>query len=169
MSSENDENGLFKGLEAMSNENHENGQMSLDLEEIDQSLDGEIDSSDLDDDDENDMNQECGFCQHQNAKKFVNPLVKQLYFGIRFCDKFCANRYHLKKTASWSEDEHETNPLVGNKNAKKKGVGQRKKKHQGKSRKRGGENHQDPEKRRVLKPKLQTASKGNYFFLQIII
>ena len=139
--------------------------MSIDLEQIDQSLDGEIDSSDLDDD-ENDINQEtlCGFCQHPNPKKFVNPLVKHLYFGIRFCDKFCANRYHLKQTASWSDSEDETNPLVGNKNAKKKGVGQRKKQNQGKSKHRGGEKQQDPEKRRVLKPKLKTASKGNHFF-----
>ena len=154
-----------KIFRAMSNENHENGQMSLDLEQIndhDQSSDSEIDSSDLEDitDDNENQGALCEFCQHPNAaKKFVK---KQLYNGVRFCNKFCANRYHLKQTASL--EDNETNPMAGNKNAKKKGVGQRKNQQRGKSRKRGGEKQQDPEKRRVLKPKLKTASKGNYFF-----
>ena len=58
--------------------------------------------------------------------------------------------------------------MAGNKNAKKKGVGQRKNQQRGKSRQRGGEKQQDPAKRRVLKPKLKTASTGNYgeFFVQ---
>ena len=125
----------------------------------DQSSDSEIDSSDLEDiTDDDDENQECGFCQHPYAKKFV----KQLYVGVKFCDKFCANRYHIKQTASL--EENETNPKAGNEHAKKKGVGQRKKKGWQKSRQRGGEKQQDPEKRRVLKPKLKTASKGNHFF-----
>ena len=51
--------------------------------------------------------------------------------------------------------------MAGNKNAKKKGVGQRKNQQRGKSRQRGGEKQQDPAKRRVLKPKLKTASTGN--------
>ena len=83
----------------------------------DQSSDSEIDSSDLEDITNDDENQEspCGFCQHPNAKK----IVKQLYDGVRFCNKFCANRFHLKQTASL--EDNETNPMAGNKNAKKKG------------------------------------------------
>ena len=93
--------------------------MSLDLEQIDHTSDSEINSSDLeditDDDDENPVPESlCGFCQHPNAKKFV----KQLYVGVKFCDKFCANRYHIKQTASL--DENETNPKAGNEHAKKK-------------------------------------------------
>ena len=137
MSDESDENGLFQGLDPqeMADDN------------------SEINSSDFEDisDTENDII--CGFCQNPNAKIFTN-----LYDGVRFCDKFCANRYHLKQKASL--EENKTNPMAGNKNAKKKGVGQRKNRHQGKSRQRGGEKQKDPEKRRVLKPKLKTASKG---------
>ena len=149
----------------MSNENPEDHRYipRVKMASLDnQSSDSEIDSSDLEDitDDNENQGALCEFCQHPNAaKKFVK---KQLYNGVRFCNKFCANRYHLKQKASL--EENETNPMTGNKNAKKKGVGQRKNQQRGKSRKRGGEKQQDPEKRRVLKPKLKTASKGNHFF-----
>ena len=157
MSNEYPENSLYESIE-----DHVE-QIVID----NQSSDSEIDSSDLEDitDDIENQGALCEFCQHPNAaKKFVK---KQLYNGVRFCNKFCANRYHLKQTASL--EENETNPMAGNKNAKKKSVGQRKKQQWGKSRQRGGEKQQEPEKRRVLKPKLKTASTGNKFIFHLTI
>ena len=138
-SEENHENGLFQGLE-----NH--------------SSDSEIDSIDLENnpDDEESL---CVFCDHPNPLK-----SSKLYEGVRFCDKFCANRFHLKQKASLEEIVPEPHPNAVNKPAKKKGVGQRKSKGQGKYRQRGGEKQKPPKERRILKPKLKTASKGTIFY-----
>ena len=90
-------------------------------------------SSEFEDISENDMHPEasCGFCEKTNVKKKCShPNCTTL--GVRFCDKFCAIRYHAKQKAMEDiddDDDEEEMPKKKKKYKKRKPRHSRHKQH----------------------------------------